>query len=107
MSAKRVKSIRLIQVEAFLAVVDHQSFTEAAEILGCDQSTVSRYVDELGDLICGFPLLHAGTAQPNEAGTIFLPAARDAVEAIEKGKARIAARFAAPRHAVRGRDLKI
>lgn len=107
MSAKRVKSIRLIQIEAFLAVVDCQSFTEAADRLACDQSSVSRYVDELGDLVCGFPLLHAGTALPNEAGTMFLPAARQVVETIEKGKAQIAARLAAPRKTVRGRDLKV
>ena len=106
MSAKRIKTIRLIQIQAFLAVVDRDSFTEAASELECDQSTVSRYVDELGDWL-GAPLLQSGTAKPSAAGNVFLPLAREAVGAIVKGKAEIAALLAARERTIRGKDLRL
>jgi DNA-binding transcriptional LysR family regulator len=40
-------SLRLIWLEAFLAVAGAPSLTEAADVLDCDQSTASRYIVKL------------------------------------------------------------
>lgn len=47
MSKARIGGLRLVWVEAFLLAAEHESYTEAAKAMGCDQSTVSRYVDNL------------------------------------------------------------
>lgn len=39
--------LRLIWVQSFLAVIEHESFSAAAKVLGCNQSTVSRNVEHL------------------------------------------------------------
>ncbi len=47
MSKSRIGGLRLIWLEAFLLVAEHENYTEAAKAMGCDQSTVSRYVYNL------------------------------------------------------------
>lgn len=47
MSDRRIESVRLAWIEAFVAVAEYQSFSLAARHLKCHQSTVSRYVDQL------------------------------------------------------------
>ena len=47
MSRKRMDDFRLIWLRSFLAVVEHNSFSAAGKALACDQSTISRHVDDL------------------------------------------------------------
>lgn len=47
MSARRIESVRLAWIEAFLAVAEYGSQSEAARQLGCNQSTVARYLRDL------------------------------------------------------------
>jgi DNA-binding transcriptional LysR family regulator len=65
------------QVQSFLAVVDHTSFSRAAEALGTSQPVVSQQVKKL-ETALGQALLvrsHARTL-PSEEGRRFLPYAR-------------------------------
>lgn len=47
MSSLRVETLRLSWLEAFIAVVDNENISEAARELGVNQSTVTRYMQEL------------------------------------------------------------
>lgn len=47
MSARRIETVRLAWIEAFLMVAECESQSEAARRLECNQSTISRYMREL------------------------------------------------------------
>ncbi|MCS6813493.1 MAG: LysR family transcriptional regulator [Cyanobacteria bacterium] len=68
--------MRIEQLQAFLAVVETNSFQQAAQRLQVTQSTVSRQVQNLEAEI-GLPLFHRTTqAKLTIAGEAFLPHAR-------------------------------
>lgn len=47
MSDRRIRTLRISWLEAFIAVARLQNYSEAARQLECDQSTVSRYLIRL------------------------------------------------------------
>lgn len=86
--------LSLRQAQYVVAVVDEASFTRAAETLAVSQPSLSHQVRALEETI-GAPLLERGTRPVSltPAGRAFLPAARAALEALDRG--RRAARAAA------------
>lgn len=47
MSDRRIRSLRISWLEAFVAVAQLQNYSEVARQMGCDQSTISRYIIQL------------------------------------------------------------
>lgn len=82
----------LLQLEAFLAVVDHGGFTAASRILGLSQPAVSRAVASLEKEL-GLPLLsrHRDGVTLNEAGARAVTHAREAVRQLDQMHAEISA----------------
>jgi DNA-binding transcriptional LysR family regulator len=87
MSKKRMYGLRLIWLEAFLAVIDGGSFSRAADILKCDQSNVSLYVQELG-LWLGYDLFLRNVPIPllSSEGQKFEGVARQVVELLKQSR---------------------
>lgn len=82
-------------LEAFLLVVGEGGFLRAADRLGCTQSVISKRIQRLEDQL-GTPLLQRGgkrSVELTRAGRLFLPQARQALEAIERAE-RSGRRFA-------------
>ncbi|MDQ6907645.1 MAG: LysR family transcriptional regulator, partial [Chloroflexota bacterium] len=77
----------MIEIEAFIAIVEHRGFTRAAEAIHLSQPAISRRVEllerELGTAL--FERIHGG-ARLTDAGTTFLPYARQALAAARDGK---------------------
>lgn len=85
MSSRRIGSLRLVWLEAFLAVVDHQSYTKAGEALGLKQSTMTRYVAQLEKWL-GPPLVASGTTELTTHGERFVPVAKNVVSALHDAR---------------------
>lgn len=51
-SRKRAPAVKIPQLEAFIAVAELGSFTEAAKSLSTSQSSISRRVAELEAILC-------------------------------------------------------
>ena len=47
MAQKRMYGPRLIWLQTFLASVEHGSISAGAEVVGCDQSQATRYIQDL------------------------------------------------------------
>ncbi len=79
------RTINVNDVSAFLAVVETQSFTKAAERLGLAKSAVSRRVRDLEDGL-GVRLLHRTTRrlQLSEAGSAYAARAARALESLSE-----------------------
>lgn len=78
--------MELPEVEAFIAIAEHGTFTRAAEILRISQPAISRRI-ELLEMDLGAPLferLRTG-ARLTDAGDAFLPYARRALAALRDG----------------------
>jgi DNA-binding transcriptional LysR family regulator len=86
MSGKRMKSLRLIWLEAFVLAVDGESFTKAGAELGINQGTASKYVTYLEDWL-GLPLTDPGTTVLTSAGERFIPVARQVIAALTGARA--------------------
>lgn len=106
MSAKRINSPRLIQLSAFVATIEEGSFTAAGKVIGCDQSTVTKYVEQLGEWL-ETQLFWSGTTQLTATGENFLPVAREVVRAMEEAKHNIAQMKQVQRPPVDPRIIKI
>lgn len=78
--------MELHQLKAFLALAEEGSFTLAAEKLYLSQSAVSQSIARLEESL-GEGLLQRrrGKLRLSEAGELFLPQARQGLEALEKG----------------------
>ncbi|WP_116951653.1 LysR family transcriptional regulator [Jiangella endophytica] len=74
-------------VTTFLAIVDHQGFGRAAELLHCSQPTVSNHVAAL-ERTLGAPLLHRDRrpVELTQAGVAFLPHARALIREMEAAR---------------------
>lgn len=105
MSGKRMGTLRLIWLEAFVEVVDRGSYTDAANAIGCDQGSITRYIAQLGEWL-GPPLTHTGTAELTSAGERLLPTAREVVRLL--GEARVQNRSVRPSPTpVSAKDLRV
>ncbi len=78
--------MELSEIEAFLAIVDNRTFTNAAASLGISQPAISRRIDLL-EMDLESPLFHRdrGGARLTPAGTAFLPFARSTMANIRDG----------------------
>lgn len=80
------KLLRLVWLEAFIALVDEGSYTKAAKKIGVSQPSVSRYVEYLEDwygaelVVCRYPL------QLSENGEAVVQTARDVVKLLHDGR---------------------
>src|SRR5689334_175334 len=84
--------MEMIEVAAFIAIVEHGGFTRAAEAIHLSQPAISRRI-ELLEHELGTPLFERthGGARLTDAGAAFLPYARQALAATRDGKAAVAA----------------
>lgn len=81
---KKKSKPKLIWIEAFVAINDHGSVSNAAIHLKCHQSTVTRHLDDLQNWL-GRVLLHPNMFPPKllPDGVTFLPIAREILGMIE------------------------
>lgn len=86
MSRKRMDDFRLIWLESFLAVVEHNSFTAAAKAIGCDQSTISRYVKDLEFWLAGDLFQFKTPVMLSDFGISFKDDAAQVVKLLESHK---------------------
>lgn len=80
----RFKSIRVVCLEAFLAVSTFRSFTAAAAELGCDQSTISRLVDELERWLAMVLFETRDPPRLGSQGEAFLPKAKEIIRLLKE-----------------------
>jgi len=82
--------MELIEVEAFLAIVDHGTFTGAAAALGISQPAISRRIDLLEmDLETPLFIRDRTGARLTRSGEAFLPFARNVVASVRDGMAAV------------------
>lgn len=86
MSAKRIESLRLIWIEAFLWVYRGASVGDAARALGCNQSNVSRYIAQLEDWLGKELFVSFAPTTTTEHGEEFAPIAREVVKLLYAGR---------------------
>jgi DNA-binding transcriptional LysR family regulator len=97
-----IETIDLNQVVAFVHVVDTQSFTAAAKVLGVPKSSVSRAVSKLEQDL-GVVLLQRTTRRLSltDAGTIYLGRAREALQLLSEARDLVVEADEEPRGTVR------
>jgi DNA-binding transcriptional LysR family regulator len=95
-------TIDLNRVAAFVRVVDMQSFTAAAKVLGVPKSSVSRAVRKLEQDL-GVMLLRRTTRRLSltDAGTLYLGRAREALQLLSEAREAVVEADEAPRGTVR------
>jgi len=100
--AARQSPLEIRQLRAFLALIEHERITVAAQALGLAQSTVSESILAL-ERALGAPVFHrrrgnkTHQARLTEVGRALLPHARDVLAAVERAHAGVAAATAAAR----------
>jgi DNA-binding transcriptional LysR family regulator len=87
MSKKRVESVRLVWLEAFVAVVDHGGYTAAAKVMGSNQSTVTRWVDGLERWLRKPLFISEFSSELSPHGVFFLEPARKTIELLNASRA--------------------
>jgi Bacterial regulatory helix-turn-helix protein, lysR family len=89
-SALRMDSLRLIWLQAFLKLVECESQSMAGEQLGCDQSTISRYISRLEAWLGNelFKQLVPPVLSPH--GKAFLPVAREVLQLLTDSRTQTA-----------------
>lgn len=86
MSRIRMDDFRLIWLESFLAVVEHNSFTAAGKALGCDQATISRHVKDLEFWLAGDLFQFKTPVVLSDFGISFKDDAAQVVKMLESHK---------------------
>ena len=97
--------LRLIWLEAFLAVHKHGTFSDAAKSLGIHQSSVTRYMKALSTWLRS-PLFSA--FEPitlTDKGEAFVPVAQEVYDALQRIRDPLPAER--PKKMVPARDIKI
>jgi DNA-binding transcriptional LysR family regulator len=97
-----IETIDLNRVAAFVRVVDAQSFTAAAKLLGVPKSSVSRALSKLEQDL-GVTLLRRTTRRLSltEAGTLYLGHAREALQLLSDARNAVVEADEEPRGTVR------
>lgn len=86
-------TLNLMQIRAFIAVIDTGGFQEAARWLDCSQPTVTQLVRKLEtQLAVQLIIRHRGAPVATRHGDLFLPHARRLLRAEERAVASITAR---------------
>ncbi|WP_411290677.1 LysR family transcriptional regulator [Sphingorhabdus sp.] len=83
MSKNPMLGLRLIWVQSFLAVIEHNSFSAAAKTLGCNQSTVSRNVEHLEIWLGGNLFDFTSPLQVSDYGMRFKDVAVKMIDMLE------------------------
>lgn len=93
---------RIDPLHVFIAVVDHTSFTRAAEILGLTPSAVSKQISQLEERL-GTRLLNRTTrsVMATEAGQLYYDRCRQILEALDETELEIRALENVPRGRIR------
>jgi len=93
---------RIDPLHIFIAVVDHKSFTRAAELLGFTPSAVSKQISQLEDRL-GTRLLHRTTrsVMATEAGQLYYDRCRQILETLDETENQIRALENAPAGRIR------
>lgn len=86
MSERRIDTFRLIWLEAFLAVAETESFTEAGKVMGCNQSSVTRYVRRLERWFGFTAFVRRYPAKLSEEGEAFVETARNIRDSIRDSR---------------------
>jgi LysR family transcriptional regulator, hypochlorite-specific transcription factor HypT len=94
-------------LEAFVAVVDYKKRTAAAERIGRDQGTITKFIQKL-ELWYRQPLIESGSApaRPTPAGQEFVKVARRVVEDLRAARPAPIAQDA-PQVPVSGADIRV
>ena len=71
--------MRLVWLEALVALAERESFTEAAKAIGKDQSSVSRYIDQLQRWLGKALIASHSPVTLTTEGASFLPIARQVI----------------------------
>ena len=75
--------VKMFSIAAFLAVIEHNSFTDAAKSLGVSKSKVSKAVSLLeAQLGCNLFNCTTRRVQPTELGVELVPKARKCMDAV-------------------------
>jgi DNA-binding transcriptional LysR family regulator len=80
MSSRRIWTLRISWLAAFVSAAEHGSQIEAANLLGCDQSTVSRYIKDLQDWLGKKLFISSSPFKLSAHGEDFLPIAKVVIE---------------------------
>lgn len=80
MSARRLETLRLVWLQAFLTVAEYETHSEAARRLGWDQSTVSRYIQRLEAWLGSSLFTGYAPTVLTEEGEAFQPVAQQALD---------------------------
>ena len=93
---------RIDPLHIFIAVVDHKSFTRAAELMGFTPSAVSKQISQLEDRL-GTRLLHRTTrsVMATEAGQLYYDRCRQILETLDETEIQIRALENAPAGRIR------
>ncbi len=93
---------RIDPLHIFIAVVDHKSFTRAAELMGFTPSAVSKQISQLEDRL-GTRLLHRTTrsVMATEAGQLYYDRCRQILETLDETENQIRAFENAPAGRIR------
>lgn len=83
MSDKRMNKLKVVWLESFLAVVEHQTLEKAGHSLGCTHGTVSRHIKYLGEWLAVEPFSQKTPYKLSETGIKFEPVAREIVELLK------------------------
>jgi DNA-binding transcriptional LysR family regulator len=95
-----VPTVKLAWLQAFLLVVEHRSHAEAARRLGCDPSTVSRYMRELRRWLRYSPFEREFSVDLTPEGEAFISTAKQVVALLEAARG-------APRRKINIGSLKL
>lgn len=76
---QRAPAVKVSQLEAFIAVAERGSFTEAARFLSTSQSSISRQVADLEGILCRPLRLSDGPVALSPQGEEFLVLAKKIV----------------------------
>lgn len=77
MTVKALSPFRLAWAQAFLATVGSGSASAAARAIGCDQSTVSRSLEQLSEFLGGELFTKENPLRLTPLGQAFLPKAEE------------------------------